>query len=433
MKPALPAPKPEARRAQPRPNARLSPRTGSVEQGERPPAKWALVGVLLAVVAAVSFEHPPAREAIAKGVQLLRTELASFKRRTESAARQAEAVRPEATPSTGSGEAPVVADLKDRLLESAASLAAGPLRELSDLSSEGMQAGLGPDGRVLLTSKYRVLSLGAGDANDRRTLFSPEMYRAQFPDGRMQAMASALMLPGGCYLLGGWHGEVLLGSDSELRQLSTREQRPKGRIADLRAWGDAVLLAGDGLWRLRSDGSGLEELRLPTRRRLAALGVQGDQVLIAEDGRRIHRWTGASAEPWLELPREDARVEALAAATGGGWWIASTRGLYRADREGQVQELLLDGVWISAVLERADELWVGSWKQGLLLRRNARWYRLGEGFGGLAAASVSGIAVDSADHAWLSLYGGGAWHAPLAVLREALLKQPWTPVAELQP
>lgn len=419
MKSALPAPKPEP--SLPRePSPALSPRTASVEAGERPLGKRALIAVLLVVFVAVVYEHEPARIAAAKTVQALRTAAVSIPRRSEPQTEQATTARVDE----------VLPEIAERLLESATSLALGPLREVADLSSEGMQAALEPDGRVLLTSKYRVLSLGAGHPHDRRTLFSPEMYRVQFPDARVQAMASAVALPGQRYLLGGWHGEVLLASEDGLRVVSAREQRPKGRVADLHRWGDTTLVAGDGLWRLRTDGEGLEEMPLPNLRRLVAIGVQGDQVLLAEDGRRIHRWTGTGAEPWLELPRDDARVQVLVPAIAGGWWIGSTRGLLRVDREGRVLESLLDGVWISAVLERPGELWVGSWKQGLLLRRADRWYRLGEEPGGLSASSVSGMVVDAADHAWLTLYGGGGWHAPLPSLRDALLTRPWSPESD---
>lgn len=432
MRPALPAPKPDPRQKR---AARpvLARRTESIEGGERPLGKGVWIAILIAIVVAMLVEQGPVRELVGKSVQSLRepVDLSANGFERGLSPREPERSAEPASAAVAPHSKAAALDLADRMLESAASLAMGPLQEVVDLSSEGMDAELGPDGRVLLTSKYRVLSLGAGNANDRRTRFSSEMYRAQFPQGRVQAMASALALPGERWLLGGWHGEVLLGSREGLQRLSARDERPRGRIADMQHGDEAVLIAGDGLWRLKADGNALEELPLPTRQRLVALGVQGEQVLLAEDGRRVYRWTGASAEPWLELPRADARLQVLAAAAdASGWWIGSTRGLLRVDPQGRVLESLLDDVWISAVVERPGELWVGSWKQGLLLRRADRWYRLGEGLGGLAASSVSGITVDPADHVWLALYGGGAWHAPLSSLRDALLHQPWNPVAD---
>ena len=421
MKPALPAPK----RNPPPPVAANTPRTEAVRPGDRPMSKGLLVLLLLIVGVAAVREHGPARQRVERAMESL--SLPATGPRDAPAADRAGIDRGEEPQLQLAAEAPEQAE---RIAEVASILLQRPLRPISDLSSEGMQAELGPSGQVLLTSKYRILRFGAGNPNDRRSLFSFDAYLEQFPGAKAQAMASALALPGERYLFGGWHGEVLSWSDGRLRRLSGRDDRPRGRIADFLPWRGEVLVAGDGLWRVAADGRGLEELPLTEPRRLRALAARGDQLLLAGESRGIYQWRANRAVPWLELPGNAERVEVLAPAADGGWWIGSTRALYRVDREGNPLETLLEGVWISAVLERPDELWVGSWKQGLLLRRNGRWHRLGDRPGDLPSGSVSAFAVDAADHAWLMLYGGGGWQAPLDSLRAEMLERPWMPAPD---
>ncbi|PXV70549.1 hypothetical protein [Sinimarinibacterium flocculans] len=311
-------------------------------------------------------------------------------------------------------------------------LTGGPLREIEGMSSEAMQVALTPTGDVLMTGKYAVLELGAGDAPLRRLLYSPRRYREQFADGRSQAMASALLLADGRYLLGGWHGEVLMGRDETLHRLSAREDRPKGRIVRMLAWNGHVLVAGDGLWRLDDEGGQLREITLPGASRLDAVGAGESQLLLADSGRRILAWDGDRAEPWMQWPDDAGRVEALVPAREGGWWVGSTRGLFRVGDDRQIR-VVLPGVWVTGIVDRADESWIGTWKQGLLLRRDDRWYRLGTGIGGLADESVNALTVDAQEHLWLALYGGGGWRAPLPALRDRIMRHPWVPEADPAP
>lgn len=305
---------------------------------------------------------------------------------------------------------------------------APPVTELTavpSFSSEGMEAEIGPDGQVLLTSKYAIQRVEPGNPDERRVLYTPQHYLRQFPDLRPQAMASALALPGERYLFGGWHGEVLLLVGERMVRLAGDGPRPQGRIADLQRWGERVLVAGDGLWELTPDGRGLREIPLYGVGRIRTTAPHGNVLLIA-DGRAIHEWDGSRVQRWLQAP-DGGSLEMLAPAEHGGWWIGSTAGLYRADGARTVKAVL-PGVWVTGVAERAGELWVASWKQGLLLRRADRWYRLDRPY--LPTESVSAVAIDGADHAWITLYGGGALHAPLAVLRRQLLDHRWTPAPD---
>lgn len=428
MKGALPAPRSGTRASRKRADVPATlPRAESVQPGDSGSGRWIVILAVLGLGIGALLEYPPARELAARGWQALR--LASVERAPESRPRPSEPAAEPATAAKAAVEKPGAA-LIERVREAASVLPVGPLQRVADLSSEGMGAALGPDGRVLLTSKYRVMSLGAGNANDRRTIYSPERYRAAFPNASSQAMASALALPDGRSLLGGWHGEVLLASDDGLQQLSTRDQRPRGRVTAMLSWNGGALIAGDGLWFWQPGAERLQEWPLPTPRRLGALAARGDQLLIAEDGPRIYESGGQALLPWLELP-DAARVEAMVPAADGGWWIANTRGLLHVDARGEQGRWWLRQVWTTAVVERADgELWLGSWKQGLLLHKAGRWYRLGQGLGGLEENSVSGLVVDARDQVWLSLYGGGAWQVQLDRLRAALLAHPWTPSAE---
>ncbi|HEX4895597.1 MAG TPA: hypothetical protein VFV11_04630 [Solimonas sp.] len=305
----------------------------------------------------------------------------------------------------------------------------GPLTGVDDFSSEGMEAELGPDGQVLLTSKYAVQRYAGADLHDRRRLFSPQLYLEQFPEGRPQALASALALPGERYVLGGWHGEVLFWEDGRLRQLSDGQRRPRGRIADLLAADGEVWVAGDGLWRLRADGQGLQEIPTPGLGRIRALAQRpGGPRLVGADVGGIHRWTGERLEPWLALPPEVGQLQMLVPARDGRWLLGTNKGLYRLPADGSSLDVLLAGVWVTAVAEPAaapDELWVGSWRQGLLLRRGGRWFRLGGGEEGLPVEAVSGLVIDPQDRLWLTLYGGGAWQAPRTALAESL--RAWAP------
>lgn len=438
MRPALPGPKRAPRPAPPPsrspPKApRLAVLPGGA--GSRFSLLWVL---LLSLLAGLAYEFwPQLRQTAVQTVADIEQRRQQA-RQIQDAPNVAAQARPEAAPAYGEMPAPPPSSppsparaAVEPLAEALQALALGPLREIAGLSSEAMQLGLGPSGQLLFTSKYAVLRLDPAEPLSRRTLFTPGLYLQQFPDDRPQAMASALALPGERYLLGGWHGELLLWDDGRLSRLSGREQRPRGRIADLQRHGDAVLLAGDGLWRWQPGQPELEELPLPGTPRVRALGQRPERLLLAVDGGRVLEWTAAhGAQAWLRLPPDAGSVEAIRPADDGGWWLAGTRGLYHASADGQRLETVLDGVWTTSLVEQDGELWVGSWKQGLLLRREGRWYRLGAGLGGLAEDSVSDLAIDSEDQLWLALYGGGGWQAPRPVLRAELLRRPWTPVPD---
>lgn len=439
MRPALPAPSPK-----PSPKPTPTPRAGglktsspqAVQPGESP-AENRRIGLLLVlgvVVGLLVQFWPQVRKQVDATLQVLQD------RRTAAEVQQPQehdpppakaaalAIEPQAAEVTG---AAAIEGLTERVAPALSALiGAAPLQKVAGLSSEAMQVALTPAGEVLMTSKYAVLELGAGESSLRRLLYSPAQYREQFPEAHPQAMASSLLLADGRYLLGGWHGEVLLGQRGVLRRLSAREQRPQGRITELLAWKGQVLLAGDGFWRLVDGGRALQEIHLPGASRIAAVGVGARQLLLADSGRRLLAWDGQVADLWPLWSEDAGRIQTLRPARDGGWWVGTTRGLYRIDERGNRPQVLLKDVWVTDLAEHAGERWVGTWKQGLLLWRDGRWYRLGAGPTGLADDSVSALAIDSRRRLWLALYGGGGWSAPLAALREHLMEHAWTPVPD---
>lgn len=415
------------------PQVQTPPRQQAVMPGESRSEKFLpIVLVALAIGGALVNEHwheirQATKVAINVG-QALRARLEALsapEQQTEKSKADAHE-RDQAVPALN--HAVTSGQILDRLAKAMPSL--GPLQEVANISSEGMEVELGPEGQVLMTSKRSVQRLAAGDPNNRQVLFSMALYRAQFSDSRPQAMASALALPNERYLLGGWHGEVLLWADGKLQRLSSRDERPKGKIADLRVRGDEVLVAGDGLWRLAPDGQHLQEIPLPGLQRIRAMGQREGRLLLATDDKTIYELNGDRAAPWLTLPEGGGYVEMMVPARDGGWLIGTTRGLFRFSDNGQRLDNILTGIWTTSVIERPDELWVGTWKQGLLLYRHGQWHRLSAGVGGLDHNAVNGLVIDSADHFWLTLYGGGGWHAELGSLRERLMQNPWSPEAD---
>lgn len=277
-------------------------------------------------------------------------------------------------------------------------------------------------GMVLLDSKYSVMLFDPSRPQWQRQLYGRQVQEC----GRLASASASALLPDGRSVHGGWHGELFLNDAGVLKTLSDKTTPPRGRLRQLLVWNDLLLVAGKGLWVYTvADLSPLSEVQALSSQSVHAMTVNAAGHLLVASDRALWRWRpGKPIENWkADLP-QTGRINFLLSASDASIWLAANKGLFHFDASGQLLESLLDGVWTTAIVELDDELWVGTWKQGLLLRSQGRWFQYST-LNGLADPSVSGFAVDSSGTAWVGLYGEAAWRGPIQKLREQTLKSPY--------
>ncbi len=168
---------------------------------------------------------------------------------------------------------------------------------------------------------------------------------------------------------------------------------PVGMVVDLYQSHDRVLWAalevgaGGELWRGTPDGWQRVLADLPTPRRLAELGNR--LLLATAEGLRTVALYPPSGEPFAVSPvaGSDSDVRDLAAANGGGYWLATANGVERLGADGTVRPIALAGTPLSAVIvDGVGDLYCGG-ELGLFLRQGGEspseaaswwWYAGGE-------------------------------------------------------
>lgn len=292
---------------------------------------------------------------------------------------------------------------------------------LPELGESASDVELNPDGSVLLASKSSVV-VYADEVAD--SVVTPSTHRAAFPNQRFEAIRSAVRLPDGRVLMGGWHGRLLMREGDRIIELVPRSLGV-GSIADIKWFDGAVWLAARGLWRLDAVSLQIQATPALADTSLIHLQIHGADLLVA-GRRRIWRQRGHQApELWSDDLPVGLRINTMS-LSDHGVMAATTGGLFLITANGRAQLAALPGVWVEQLIEQDGRWWVASWKQGLLLREGGHWFRYGPGQG-LAKASVSAMAMDSDDRLWLTLYGGGGRVAPLQNVLERIHHFPWEP------
>ncbi|MGJ8670641.1 MAG: hypothetical protein ACSHXK_14215 [Oceanococcus sp.] len=377
---------------------------------------WAQLGDKFA--SAFPLEDTPVPEKAAQQVKF------ESQRQIEIAGRRADdsLAKPPAATETNT---PASTNPLQRLAEAVPLVAKKPFKPALNLTSDATDVQLGPQAQVVVSSKYAVVAYAAGNPNDRQTLLTPALYKTAFDGEKYQAIRSVLALPDGRYLFGGWHGLLLARQGEKFVQLSNREQEPTGSIRSLVFWQGAAYAAGRGLWRIKSDAIKPEPIAAFADYRLQAVLAADDGLFVANSS-RVWKWRfGQKHVVVSDLPAT-LRITGLFWAPDQQLRILTNGGLFIRDENGRTRLEALEGVWLREAKQINGQLWLASWKQGLLMRENGQWHRYSEA-DGLAGNAVSALAIDAQDHMWLALYGKGGWQAPRADVLDRIRQLKWDP------
>jgi diguanylate cyclase (GGDEF)-like protein len=274
------------------------------------------------------------------------------------------------------------------------------------------------------------------------------------------SVTTLLLRPGGELLLGHDDGGVLRldvrgGGDAHRLAL---DQRVGGAIQVLTQDREGVLWIGThtrGLFRgrplsaaIRRDLVGADDVAAWPVRSVRSVWRRDGIELVGTDAGLA--WRPAPDAPWRDVPElGNTSIRAIAAATDGGWWLGTHRGLWRMDAEGvataqmplpdpRVTDLLVEGgdVWIatrgglahlrdgvltsagvppalngefltSLMRDSRGRLWIGSNERGLYrLGPDGSLEHLHPGNGRLPHNSIWALHA-SADAFWVGTFAGG--------------------------
>ncbi len=140
---------------------------------------------------------------------------------------------------------------------------------------------------------------------------------------------------------------------------------------------------------------------------------------IGTDNHGASRWNSRSWALGHRIPTwlpEASMINAFADAEAGGLWIGTSVGLMLRGRDGVVRTVatgdsLGDGMVMTLLADREDQLWIGTMSSGLFLRRkdgSIRSFRDDAGSGHrLGADGIMSLYEDSSGRIWIGTFKGG--------------------------
>ena len=280
----------------------------------------------------------------------------------------------------------------------------------------------GPDGAVWVTSKNEVVRYLSSATEDAQKLLNADAYQKSF-GRRMDALSTIHVSAADEAWVGTWYGGVLHYRDGDWVALSDRGTGPGDRITAILDLADVVYVGGRGLWAwspslaaLRPvDGFPGDEVTVLARSAAAELLVgTRDGVLVRRAGRWQRLW---------DAGRDDVEVSAIFVTATGEILVATHDGYVVLDQLGQPLYRELAGRWVTDFAEsRNGELWVGTRQEGIHLRVDGAWWRLGHAQG-LADDGLSALMVDGRGRLWMGIYGDGLSVAGIGALRTFATRQ----------
>ncbi|NOY68251.1 MAG: hypothetical protein GXP53_01980 [Deltaproteobacteria bacterium] len=295
----------------------------------------------------------------------------------------------------------------DKLIGSAGTVisrirAGHSVHEVSGRFYGAMKVRQGPAGRMWVLSKYKVVRFSGDDPD---VLLDGNIYKAVFKH-KMNSLSTILVAGAGEAWVGSWYGGLFHYMNGKWTEVSAREKPLKKRIRSIMPHKEGLFLAGsDGLWRF-SPETGMARVAEVGKYSSRALADDGRGRLLAGVGRSLWRH---DVDGWTRIwkgEKTDRVIGYIHAMKNGTVLLGTHNGLVTLNSDGAEISRELGGRQVTAITPINGRLWIGTWREGVLVSSDAGWLKL-DTKSGLPADTVTSISHDGNGRAWITLYGGG--------------------------